>query len=130
MTAPLAFKDPRRHLIEWGGLEPVLAEITFWLLDHAWPTAMPAMVTSIWRTFGENAAAGARTDVHCQSPHRAIDLSLRGLSGTDVDRIVKMTNAEWLYDPLRLTLKVAYIHNAGSGEHLHLQCHSNTKRLT
>lgn len=126
MTAALAFKDPRRLLTEWLGMEPKLQEVVWYMLEHTWPTAIPAMVTSIWRSKGENEAAGAKTTIHCTRPHRAIDFSLRGLSGTDIDRVKKMINKQWRYDTTRPKIKVAYVHDAGSGTHLHIQVHEDT----
>src|SRR3989304_4663871 len=111
MTAALAFKNPRRFLNEWLGMEPKLQEVVFFMLEHAWPTAVPATVTSIWRSESENETIGARTVIHCQRPHRAIDFSLRGLSGTDVDRVKQMVNQQWHYDSTRPHLSVAYVHD-------------------
>ena len=43
-------------------------------------------------------------------------------------KITDEINKYWIYDPERPEKKVAIYHDAGSGKHIHLQVHPNTRR--
>lgn len=43
--------------------------------------------------------------------------------------VVDKINSEWVYDSSRPEMKVAILHDVGSGMHIHLQAHDATKRL-
>ena len=126
MMNSLGFKNPKRLLSEWAACQPILRDIVFWMLENVWPAGTLALVSCIWRNHEENEAAGAKTAVHCARPHRAIDFSLRGIDSAAADHLAGAINEYWAYDPTRPTKVVAYVHDAGSGVHLHLQCHTNT----
>jgi len=66
------------------------------------------------------------TGVHGQMPVRGIDIRCRdnNLGGA----VEKYLNYNWEYDSLRPGMVVALYHNAGSGYHIHLQCHPRTRR--
>jgi len=62
--------------------------------------------------------------VHGTLPLRGIDL--RCPDETVGVRIVKYVNSKYQYDPERVHMVCAMVHNTGSGLHLHLQVHPNT----
>jgi len=64
--------------------------------------------------------------VHGTKPCRGIDIRSRIFKRPD--RVANYINMAWQYDPERPNKKVAIFHDAGSGNHIHLQCHANTKR--
>ncbi|MBT8449950.1 MAG: hypothetical protein KJO69_09680 [Gammaproteobacteria bacterium] len=43
------------------------------------------------------------------------------------DLICEKINEHWIYDPARPELKCAICHDSGSGLHIHLQTHPNTR---
>jgi hypothetical protein len=64
--------------------------------------------------------------VHGQLPLRGLDLRCRyGFLGILVQDYV---NTRWQYDPKRPDMQCCLFHDTGSGFHLHLQVHPNTKR--
>lgn len=76
-------------------------------------------ITSIYR-IGD-------TGVHGQLPVRGLDLSCHN---DDFGLLVKTyVNSKWQYDPEREYLDCCIYHDTGSGRHLHLQVHPNTKRF-
>lgn len=81
-------------------------------------TRLTFEVTSLYR-IGDNG-------VHGQLPLRGIDF---GCSNLDVGQVlVDFVNERWVYDERRHSMKCAMVHNVGSGLHIHLQVHPNTKR--
>lgn len=86
------------------------------------------VVTSIYRTLGENRAAKAKTLIHCMTPHRAADVRIRDVDPGLVERVGRELNRRWLYDLERPTLSVAFWEPHGDGPHLHVQVHPHTGR--
>lgn len=64
------------------------------------------------------------TGVHGADPCRGIDL--RSWIYKDPQELVDFVNDNWIYDPDRPEMMVAILHDAGSGNHIHLQVHPNT----
>ena len=120
-----------RLLREWSSCDPLLQEVTLWMVEHAWdPVQMgPIRITSIYRTKDENQAAGGKTEVHCQRPHRALDVGGAGLTQETIKLTGFAVNSEYQYDSERPSKVVAYSEPHGTGPHLHLQIHPNTKRV-
>lgn len=118
-----------RLLSESHGLHPTLREL---LDDFACKAVAAAwkkiVVTSIYRTVEENRAARATTLVHCQTPHRAIDIRIRDVPAAIVASVGQSLVDEWEYDRRQPRLNVALWKLHGSGPHLHLQVHPNTRR--
>ncbi len=65
--------------------------------------------------------------VHGTLPLRGIDLRCRSLGLGEV--ISKYINNKWIYDYKRGNKVCCLIHNAGSGLHLHIQVHFNTRHI-
>lgn len=86
------------------------------------------VVTSMWRTRAENKVAGAKTLVHCQKPIRAADIRIRDQNPEVVEMVGKALNGMFQYDPKQPRLSVALWRLHGTGPHIHLQVHANTKR--
>lgn len=116
--ASIQFKTPRQ-LHEFYDCEPLLQEIFYWIADTQWPSNVPAQVTSIFRTVQENAEAGATTQVHCKTPHCALDISVRLVPDNVAAKIVSETNRRFDYN--HDGHPCAYMHDVGSGLHIHLQ---------
>jgi hypothetical protein len=125
--ASVLFKTPRQ-LQEFYNCEALLQEILYWIVDFQWPENVPMSITSIYRTVAENNDAGAKTQIHCQTPHRAADISLRLVPENVANKITAEVNRRWDYG--NNGFPCAYTHNVGSGIHLHVQVHKNTKRRT
>jgi len=66
--------------------------------------------------------------VHGTIPCRAVDI--RSWTFKRPDRVCNYVNFEWEYDSDRPEMKVAIYHDAGSGFHIHLQSHPNTRKRT
>lgn len=123
-----------RQLLEFAlchvRLQRVLHEI-----GKDWPSRF-MYLSRIWSTEDENEAAGARTLIHTVGPpYRAADVSGKNLTGGVDERwelcgaIAKRVNRRWAYDPNRPgRFSVAYAKPHGSGPHIHLQVHPNTRR--
>ena len=99
-----------------------------------WPKA-ELVVTSIHRTPAENTAAGAKSEIHVVGPpYRALDIRIRNLADTleesqhACETFCTEVNNEWVYDPARPKMVVAYGQVHGSGPHAHIQCCSATTR--
>jgi hypothetical protein len=125
----------RRRAQEFHRLDRRLVEAVDDALA-AWPVAR-CRVSSIHRTDAENAAAGANTRIHVVTPARglrAVDLSGSNVGGTVEDRwracgrVAAAVNRKWVYDPSRPRIKVAFAAKHGTGPHVHLQVHRNTRR--
>ena len=65
--------------------------------------------------------------VHGTVPCRGIDIRSRVFSKPH--KVVQGINERWQYDPDRPEKQVAILHDVGSGEHIHLQTHPNTRRV-
>jgi len=111
-----------------GSLHPTLMKILEDLLA-AWP-GKSMVVTSIYRTREEDKALGG-SGVHATTPHRALDIRVRNLSGdfqAKADEVADVINAFWVYDTERPTKHVAISKVHGSGPHIHVQVHPRTQR--
>lgn len=113
---------------EWenGPLHPLLRVVFGEMADYTvlrWQW-MP-FVTCIYRTKAEDDELEG-TGVH--SAWRALDVRTKDVDRDAVEDAVEHLNAEWVYDPRRLRLSVAYAKPHGSGPHLHLQVHPSTRR--
>ncbi len=86
------------------------------------------VTSSIYRTIAENRAAKAKTLVHVTKPHRGQDIDTRQVSPAIVALATERLNAKWHYDPTRPALDVAVSRPHGTGPHIHLQVHPNTRR--
>ena len=93
-------------------LDPKLIEIANWVKKQFGLD----VVTSAYRP----------EDPGVHGDHRGLDLRCRNIAkGEEVEAAV---NERWEYDPERPSKKCALYHDAGSGIHLHLQVHPNTRR--
>lgn len=113
-------------LDDWAGLSaknPILRELVLWLHDEVWPSAHDFVITRI-----AERDANQRTEIHTDGNYRAVDLRTSNLPDMTAQRIEKKINETWDYDPARPGKRVALWHDAGSGNHLHIQTHSNTRR--
>jgi len=63
--------------------------------------------------------------IHSTIPLRAFDIRSSGYG--DPVAIANDINKHWTYDPKRAEMKCAIYHNTGSGFHIHLQVHANSK---
>lgn len=86
------------------------------------------IVTSMWRTRAENKAAGATTLIHCAKPIRAADIRIRDVAPEIVEMVGNALCARWEYDRKQPRLNVAFWKLHGTGPHMHLQVHPNTRR--
>jgi len=89
------------------------------------------IVTSVHRSKEQNDLAGAKSLIHVVGPpYRAMDISLRGLTGGQekAEAICELLNDLWVYDYTRPTKPVAYAKPHGTGPHIHLQVHPNTRQ--
>ena len=64
--------------------------------------------------------------VHGTLPCRAVDL--RSLDYENPKSVEEQTNKVWTYDLTRPDMKVAFLHDVGSGMHFHIQVHDRTRR--
>ena len=118
----IAFKNPLA-LDDWGSIHPRLHEVIIYMLANVWPTDRDMVVTRI-----AEPDANQKTAIHtCGPPHRAADFSIRNLPEQTGQRIEAKINATFQYDGAR-PKNVAYFHDAGSGNHLHIQVSNNTVR--
>lgn len=120
-----------RILKEYRQLDSRLLEVVDLCLEE-WPVPR-CIVSSIWRSEGENVTVGAASRIHVVGPpYRAIDLSGRNLGVTDdkrwkaCQRVGAIVNGMWEYDPERPGKVVAYVKRHGTGAHVHLQIHPRT----
>jgi len=95
--------------------DPKLIEILTWLAGK-YPEQI--IITCGYR-------AGDK-GVHGTIPCRAVDI--RSWTFKHPDRVTNYINYEWVYDSERPGKKVAIFHDAGSGLHIHLQVHRNTRK--
>ena len=93
-------------------MHPKLKEVFWWSLNYFWDV----VVTSAYR---ENDSG-----VHGTIPYRGIDI--RSYIYPDVEDRVKCANATWDYG--KKGKKVFLYHDAGSGNHIHIQVSMKTKR--
>ena len=118
----IAFKNIRA-LDDWAEIHPRLREVILYMLEKAWPSDRDMIVTRI-----AEPDANQKTAIHtCGPPHRAADFSIRNLPVQTGQRIEEAINSAFVYDGER-PKNVAYFHDAGSGNHLHIQVSNNTAR--
>jgi len=96
---------------------PILIDIFVWLTEKY---GEGVLVTEGWRE------AKSPSDVHATDPIRAFDIRSRNFTSPEI--VAENINKNWTYDPGRPEMKVALLHDAGSGMHFHIQVHQNTKR--
>jgi hypothetical protein len=110
----------------------MLQDILTWVAMQ-WPP-LEMIVGSIYRTADEEAAVGGVSLIHTVGPpYRAIDVHVSNLPGDHqiaADAIGALVNRRYVYDPTRLTKLVAFTQAHGTGPHIHLQVHVNTKLRT
>lgn len=118
----IAFKTTRA-LDDWAGIHPMLQKVILFMLREAWPSDRDMVVTRI-----AEPDANQKTAIHtCGPPHRAADFSIRNLPEQTGERLEGAINQAFVYDGVR-PKNVAYFHDAGSGDHLHVQVSNNTAR--
>lgn len=64
-------------------------------------------------------------------PYRAMDISVYTLGSDwpqEVQRLADIINEMFVYDPARPNKVVCYVKPHGTGPHIHLQVHPNTRR--
>jgi hypothetical protein len=66
------------------------------------------------------------SDLHGTNPVRATDI--RSHCYEQPEAVVNSINKAWEYDYNRPKMLVAFYHDSGSGLHIHLQCHPNTRQ--
>jgi len=93
---------------------PKLRELVAWLEES---TGLEFTATSMYRMDDPG--------VHGTLPLRAVDLRMWNEQLGEV--IEEFINDHWQYDPERWKMHCCLFHNAGTGLHLHLQVHPNTK---
>lgn len=128
-SAPrIVFESPRL-LREYLSIDGGLRLILYDLLD-LWPSpSWDIRVTSIYRTVAEEMAAGGKSGIHrAGPPYRALDLGGRDIGQSACLEIASKVNALWIYDPARPDKQTAFAERHGSGVHIHLQCHTSTRR--
>lgn len=120
------------HLMEWPNIHPKLEQV-FFTLANLWP-ADTLKITSLNRTHMHDKVLGG-SGVHAVGPPwRAVDISIRTLDPNianaqiEAERLTVVVNDIWVYDSTRPHLKVAIANPHGTGPHIHLQVHPNTKR--
>ncbi len=127
----MIFYRTQRLLEESAKREPMLVE-----LMHAFDLEAEkvgwkkVVVTSMWRSLEENRAAKAKTRIHCQMPIRACDIRIRDVDQSLVELVGKAVNARFQYDKRQPAMRVAIWALHGTGPHVHLQVHPNTKRIS
>ncbi|HEY3175685.1 MAG TPA: hypothetical protein VGK94_07985 [Candidatus Polarisedimenticolia bacterium] len=117
----MAFKNVRA-LDDWHEAGAMMREVVLFMWEEAWPTDRDLIVTRIAERTPEQ-----KTEVHTDGPpHRAIDFRIWHAPLQTVQRVADKVNAKFIYDPQRPAMMVAIVHDAGSGNHLHIQTHTNT----
>lgn len=117
-----------KQLREFISIHPTLGKV-FWTLLNLWPDEF-LLVTSIARTWRQDKEIGG-SGVHASGPPwRAMDISIRTLTGgqAKAETLAERINEIWAYDPNRPHLNVCVAKPHGTGPHIHLQVHPNTRR--
>ncbi len=120
-----------KQLMEWPDCDHRLITI-FWALVNLWPAAS-LHLSSIFRTRRADRKLGG-SGVHCAKPHRAMDISIRVLNADPklaqemAEKMCRVLNSLWVYDPQRPKKPVAYCKPHGTGPHIHIQVHPLTRR--
>lgn len=124
-TPPVTSASPRIAQ-EWVSprLKPLLREIVIEAARYAsqrW--AWVFFFTCIFRSFAEDIALEGH-GVH--PAWRAVDVRTFDQKPDAVADVVEWVNAQWIYDPARPALVVAYAKPHGTGPHIHFQVSSAT----
>ena len=113
-----------RALDDWHDTHPTAKDVVGIMLAGIWPTDRDLIVTRI-----AERDANQKTEVHTDGPpHRAIDFRISHVPFQTAQRATDRINEIFIYDPERPAMQVALLHDAGSGNHLHVQVHANTSR--
>lgn len=126
----IKFND--RNLSAYINTYPILREMLMELIYNV-PNkkGVYVQITSLDRTEEEDKLLKA-SGIHSSGPPwRAIDIVIRGIINDqeEYDRISKVLNDKYEYDFKRPNkYNVAYSNPHGTGKHIHLQCHANTRR--
>lgn len=123
-TVTMSFKC----LMEFQHLDPKLLAL-FSQLVNLWPDGYLTL-TSIHRSKKQNDLAKAKSLIHVVGPpYRAIDVSIHGLFGGQekAESMCEVLNDIYQYDYTRPDKPVAYAKPHGTGPHIHLQVHPNTR---
>lgn len=111
-------------LSQFRDLHPEMRGLLEWVYRSAWPTDVVMVITRI-----ADYDAGQKTAVHTEGPPwRAVDLRISNIPTKDAERVRDAVNAAWRYDPNRPEMRCCVLHDAGSGNHIHLQVHNLTSR--
>jgi len=124
----LVYITQDRQKEELGDLHPKMHELLFDAVMFAKKLGWQLRITSIYRTHEENENAGALSTIHCQKPHRAVDIGALKVSPTLIRDLDKHLDDNWVYDPMRPKLTCSYETLHGTGPHIHLQVSPATRR--
>jgi hypothetical protein len=111
----ISIKDSSALVTVLFRFDPQLVDIVVWLTDTYGRTVI---------TCGHRPGDKG---VHGTDPCRGIDL--RSWVFSNPEQIVEAVNGRWQYDPNRPDMRCAILHDVGSGKHIHLQTHPNTRRI-
>lgn len=116
-------KEADVSLKEFQKLNPALAIVFNYFLMYADLYGLPVVVTSI-----SEKVVGRKSRTH--EEFRAIDISAKNWSEVHARRITHRLNSvykNWGTAPVDRPKRVAVFHDAGSGNHFHLQIRRNIK---
>ena len=99
---------------------PKMIALAIWI-THRYSNTV---ITSGWR---EEKVWSGDSGIHGTFPCRALDWSTKGWDNPKA--IADDINENWQYDPDRLMMKCAIVHDVGQGVHLHTQVHEKTKYM-
>jgi hypothetical protein len=119
-----------RNLREFANIHPMLHDLFWWTVANWEPHWGPIRVGDIFRTDQENDDVGAKTKMHCQTPHRAIDIGGAGIPQAQLDAFTAKAAEVFIYDPSRPKMRSVYTAKHGTGPHFHLQVHPHTALAT
>lgn len=125
-----------KQLREFEDLHPMLRKI-YWALVNLWP-AEQMTIRSIHRTREHDqilkglTKADYKPGIHTVGPpYRAMDLRVWALGSEwqkEIVRLAEILNDMFIYDPARPEKVVCYVKKHGTGPHIHLQVHPDTRR--
>ena len=122
----MLYKSSRVQM-EWDG--PSLSPLLKSIVEDAEQFSQIAFdkdlfITCIWRSQTEDKALSG-TGVHVF--WKAIDVRAASWNDPEAESMVNRTNLNWIYDPSRPEMEVAFYKEHGDGFHVHYQVHPNTK---
>ena len=120
---------------ELRSLHPILEEVFLDALRFAERFAerlgWKPVVTCVFRTLAEDRAMKG-SGVHCQKPHRALDLRTVDVDPRQASDLEAYLESRWIYDPTRPKLPLCYgsepDEKHGNEKHLHIQIHPFTTK--